>query len=304
MTLAEAFEAFRPRLELAESYQRVVEARHSAVRSYLEGNLPGARTQLIGSLQRKTRINPPKGLEGFDIDILVELGSFIRWLSPAEGGISCAAALEAGERALASNLIYRSKGIEEDRPAIIVPYTDGSYVEIVPAYRDRFPDHQPTGRAYLVPRTSRWVLADYDFDAAAISEANKNIGGRLIPCIKMLRAWRRNLAPALRTYHLEVLALSIIPEVLKYFQTNNLDVSWPKLLASFFTVGKEVIKQPAKIPGSLSEPADYYLTAAERNRLAELMKVCGEAAAASLQMNDTPAIERWRKILGDPFPAA
>jgi hypothetical protein len=55
MTVSEAFEQFLSGLGLDNSYQDIVEGRHAAVRDYLEGELPGARTQLIGSLQRHTR---------------------------------------------------------------------------------------------------------------------------------------------------------------------------------------------------------------------------------------------------------
>src|SRR5437660_12489940 len=76
MTVSETFEQFLSGLELDKSYQEIVEDRHAAVRDYLESRLPGVRTQLIGSLQRRTRIDPLTGLQDFDIDILVELFSF------------------------------------------------------------------------------------------------------------------------------------------------------------------------------------------------------------------------------------
>lgn len=75
MTVSETFEQFLSGLELDKSYQEIVEDRHAAVRDYLESRLPGVRTQLIGSLQRRTRIDPLTGLQDFDIDILVELSN-------------------------------------------------------------------------------------------------------------------------------------------------------------------------------------------------------------------------------------
>ena len=85
MTVSETFEQFLSGLELDKSYQEIVEDRHAAVRDYLESRLPGVRTQLIGSLQRRTRIDPLTGLQDFDIDILVELFSFERWALPGQG---------------------------------------------------------------------------------------------------------------------------------------------------------------------------------------------------------------------------
>ena len=303
MKLAEAFDVFKTRLELSDSYGDIVQRRHAAVRECVERALPFARTQLIGSLQRKTRINPLKGLDGFDIDILVELGSFDHWETP-ERGITCQTALGLGETAIASNLSYRKKGIEQDQPAIVVPYDDGSYVEVVPAYRDQFPNHIPIGRAYYVPRTGRWTLSDYDYDAEQISVANTKLaGGRLIPAIKMLKAWRRNLVPSLRSYHLEVLALGIVPVVVEFYRNSNLVLGWSQLLCHFFELAAERIAVSSAIPGSLSEPADYYLSGADRQRIASSMRSCCEAAKASLSCNDSQSIQLWRLILGEPFPA-
>ncbi len=304
MTLAEAFDVFRSRLELDGSYDEVIQRRHAAVRNCIERNLPYARTQLIGSLQRKTRIDPIKGLKDFDVDILIELGSFDHWASPPEG-ISCQAALDTGEGAIAASLKYRKKGIQEDQPAIVVPYDDGSYVEVVPAYRDQFPDHNPKGRAYFIPHSGRWTLADYDYDAEQISTANtERTNGRLVPCIKMLKAWRRNLVPALRSYHLEVLALGIVPVLVEAADNANVTLSWPNLLKYFFLIASDKIGQPARIPGSLSEPADYYLDASERGRIAQILQICGEAARAAESSSDTQAIQTWREMLGEPFPSA
>jgi hypothetical protein len=301
MTLAEAFDIFKSRLELNSSYDDIVQRRHAAVRECIERALPTVRTQLIGSLQRKTRIDPLQGLKGFDVDILAELGAFVVWAHPGQR-ITCESALEAGEKAIASNLKYRKKGIQEDQPAIIVPYDDGSYVEVVPAYRDRFPDHQPNGRAYYIPHSGHWTLADYDYDAEAISSANKQTNGRVVAAIKMLKAWRRNLVPDLRSYHLEVLALAIVPSVVKAYEAANATLTWAQLLVHFFTLATSRIQEPAIIPGSLSERADYYFTTENRQRIAQIMQTCGEAGKPDLSKTSAQDVALWRKILGEPFP--
>ena len=303
MNVGDAFAEFLRRLELDETYDKVVQDRHAAVRSVVEAGLPGVRTQLIGSLQRHTRIDPLKGLDGFDIDILVELGAFERFVFA--GGIKPDDALIIVETPVARSLRYRKMGAYEDQPTIIIPYTDGSKVEVVPAYRDAVPDHAPTGRAYWIPRNDRWVLADYDFDAQYIAGTNEACGKRLVPAIKMLRAWRRNRVDSLlRAYHLEVLAAASVPVVIAYYQQNGQVATWPRILAGFFACGIEAVKQSAKVPGSLSEAADYYLSPETRVVLSSEMSNMANWAAEASVAADSRAIEMWGAVFGKPFPGA
>jgi hypothetical protein len=67
------FVKMKQNLELNPSFDETIQVRHNAIRSSLENNGVAVRdTKLIGSLQRKTRIQPREGDE-FDIDILVIL---------------------------------------------------------------------------------------------------------------------------------------------------------------------------------------------------------------------------------------
>ena len=60
------FLKLKENLELSPSFDQIVQVRHSAVRSALENKAAAIRdTKLIGSLQRKTRIQPRQG-EQFD----------------------------------------------------------------------------------------------------------------------------------------------------------------------------------------------------------------------------------------------
>jgi hypothetical protein len=302
-TVPGAFTTFRGRLELDPSYDQVIQDRHAAVRSVIERFLPSARTQLIGSLQRRTRIDPLTGLQGFDIDILVELDHFVRFVP--SGGITPGDALNTVEASISSSLRYRKMGPQEDAPTITIPYTDGTKVEVVAAYRDRFPEHTPVGRAYWVPRAGSWVLADYDYDAKFISEMNAASGGRLIPAIKMLRAWRRHRAEALlRSWHLEVLAVASVPLVISYYEGRGMIPSWPRIIAGFFECAVADAQRATAIPGSLSEPPDYYLDPITRWMLTRELHAMAGATARARDGDDATAIAIWRDVFGKPFPGA
>lgn len=300
MTLAEAFVEFRQRLELDASYDAIIQQRHNAVRQFLVRHLPLARTQLIGSLQRRTRIDPQQGLQGFDIDILVELGGFQGFVS--QGGVGPSDAMDSMEIAVQGNANYRRMGAYEDQPTIIIPYGDGSSVELVPAYRDNTYLHNPRGRAYWVPRAGRWVLADYDFDAQYVSNMNQLYDRKTVPCIKMVKAWRRNLVPLLRSYHLEVLVCAILPGVIRAIEKQGSSLPWPLLLYGLFLNLQDAIYYPAQIPGSLSEPADYYLDNSDRQRIAKAAEVSTNYAKSAFDVPPTKAMQMWRELLGTPFP--
>src|SRR5579871_1462574 len=82
--LAEAFKVFKSNLELNDTFNKTIQARHISARSIIENNYPGAETKLIGSLARQTRIQPRPG-DDFDIDILVNVGEFHSWAAPGQG---------------------------------------------------------------------------------------------------------------------------------------------------------------------------------------------------------------------------
>jgi len=150
----QAFEVLRSRLELTKTLQDKVTSHHTAVREWLGTNKLTDETKLIGSLQRKTRIQPRAGKDIFDIDILVILGKFTSW---RQDGISPTHALNMVEAVLSENETYEKMGPETDSPAIVVEYTDKTKIELVPAYLDgigRGPNGIPTppaGRGYWVP---------------------------------------------------------------------------------------------------------------------------------------------------------
>src|SRR4051812_5093112 len=73
-----AFNRLKSNLELSESFQEKISQHHNAVRSVIHNTIPNAETKLIGSLARRTRIQPRES-DTFDIDILVELGEFASW---------------------------------------------------------------------------------------------------------------------------------------------------------------------------------------------------------------------------------
>lgn len=305
LTVAQAFNQFKSRLELSQSFQDEVTTHHNAIRKWIESYDLNIGTKLIGSLQRKTRIQP-RSEEIFDIDILIILGSFSKWVP--SGGIKPEDALEKVEDIVNEHGTYEKLGVETDNPTITFEYEDDVKVELVPAYRDQIgkaPDGTPTlpvGRGYWIPRNNKWAIADYDYDAEHISTSNENSDGYLIPTIKMLKAAKRNLFPLMKSYHLEVIATSILPFVVNYFKEQKWQITYPSLVYNFFLLGKDEVLKTTNIPGSKSPSADDHMTSIKKRELSELFGKIGGYCKTLFSLSDREAIQAWSKLFGPPFP--
>jgi len=304
-TISEAFSEFKSRLELSKSFQEKITVHHNAIREWIESYNPKIETKLIGSLQRKTRIQP-RSNDTFDIDILVILGSFERWVS--SGGIAPRDALDKVEDIISKHETYDKMGPETDSSTIIINYADNTKVELVPAYIDNIGQYTdrtpalPKGRGYWIPKRNRWALADYDYDAEYISKKNEETDRYLVPTIKMLKAAKRNLFPIMKSYHLEVLAVNIIPSIVSYLKNNGYQTSYPFLIYSFFLMAKDEIIKSARIPDSKSPNADEYLDHNAKYRLSEMLKKISDYCESLGKLSGREAIGGWRELFGEPFP--
>ena len=307
LTVEQAFQNIKSDLELSETLQDAVTTHHNAIRNWIELNDPSIKTQLIGSLQRKTRIQPCTNSDCFDMDILVVLDSFYNWLS--SGGISPTDALNRLENIVSENEQYERMGPETDSPAIVLEYADNTKAELIPAYIDRIghaPDGtptQPAGRGYWIPKNNRWVIADYDFDTEYIIKANAASNKYLIPVVKMLKSSKRNLFSVMSSYHLEALTAQIIPAVVQHYNNIGLGITFPQLISAFFDIAKTAVLSATKIPGSKSPYADTYMTSSQKTDLSNAFGKISAFCKQVVTMSGTNAIKAWHKLFGSPFPA-
>lgn len=307
--LHEAFQKFKTNLELNETFEDIIQRRHNAVRSVIENNGHSVdKTQLIGSLQRKTRIQP-KGGDVFDLDILVVLGSFYKWLRAGEtGGVTPQAAMGELRRIVGESDRYESMNPQQDQPTVSFEYQDDTKVELVPAYLDQIGEsqdgtpHSPVGRAYWIPENGQWVLADYDHDADHITAMNINADGWLIPTIKMLKAVKREHFPQLESFHLEIIAAHTIPALVSLRKKDSRPVSLPALITDFFNYAGSFLENPIKIPDSHSSHCllDAATKVVVSKKFEQLKNYC---IAVEKLGSDTAKLDAWRTLFGDAFPS-
>ena len=297
-TISQAFNEFKSKLELSKSFQEKITTHHKAIRDWIESYDPKIETKLIGSLQRKTRIQP-RSNDTFDIDILVILGKFHR-IATDGSGVSPSDAIDKVYEIIKEHGTYKKMDPSKDYPTVYIEYSDGTKVELVPAYKDFI--YEPKGQGYRIPKSYHELTsADYDYDAEYISKKNEETGGYLIPTIKMLKAAKRNLFPKMKSYHLEVLAVNIIPNIVAYLKNKGYSISFPFLVYSFFYIAKDKILKPVKIQGSKSPNADSY--SIDKNLLAEKFgEICNDCNSL-IKLDGRKAIKGWKKLFGEPFPA-
>lgn len=307
--IEDTFLKLKSNLELTQTFQDTISRSYNAVKAVVENNHNGVkRVVQIGSVGRKTRIQPTPGTNAsFDIDMLVVLGEFDRWV-PKGQGISKEMAMESVESAVKSAQRYASKNPERDNPTVTFAYENGVTIELVPAYIDKIgkmpdggPTYTPAGRAFWVPSRTGWQLADYEYEAAEITRVNGVCNGMLIPAVKMLKAAKRKHFPSMSSYHLEVIASQKIPDIIKTYEKQGVAATYPKIVASMLFHLDGWLDQEWNIPGSLSPTFSVPASAKAELQRDEgwLRKTVGNAYNAK---TDAEARQLWKLIFPDELP--
>jgi hypothetical protein len=299
-SISQAFSEFKSRLEISDTLENAIITHHTTIREWIESYDNKIETKLIGSLQRKTRIQP-RAKDTFDIDILVIFGGIYPW-KPGSIVVYPNEVLNELDKIMREHEGYEKMNPEKDFPTVIINYADGTKAELVPAYRDFI--NEPKGRGYYIPKSyNEWGRADYDYDANYISKKNQESDGWLIPTIKMLKAAKRNLFPEMKSYHLEVLATSIIPLLVKYYKNQNCQLSFPHLIYEFFLIAKDKVLKSCSIEGSKSPDASAYMGDYQKLNLADKFSKIANYCQSIIQLDGREGVEGWRKLFGEPFPS-
>jgi hypothetical protein len=305
--IEDTFLKLKSNLELTPTFAGIVSQRQNAVRSVIENNSTTIKkTRLIGSLLRQTRIQP-RPIDEFDIDVLVVLGSFDRWVSGA-GGISTQAAMNEVHRAVAVADRYAKLNPGQDHPTVTFDYAANIKVELVPAYEDAIalePNGAPrasNGRAFWIPaRNGTWELADYIYDAEYIAIINKDCNGLLIPTIKLLKAVKRWHFPAMKSWHLELIAVDLMPTMLREYQQHGLSPTYPLLVADALCRLHGQLVQSRQLPGSVTPP--FAIDAFGLADIGPKVQWLGEQARRAFEANtDMHKHQIWKSIFGEVLP--
>ncbi len=204
-----------------------------------------------GSYTRRTYVN---GLS--DVDVLLDLGEYTAADFPNKDDPQ--ALLKEMEALLRRRLPFTD--IRAGKMAVTVSFSDGSEIQVLPAFREgqgyRIPD--PHGDGWTVTRPREFLRL--------LTERSRRIGGGLRRCIKLAKLICGNQGVDVRSYHLENMAL-------KAFEQYAGPKTMPAMLRHFFSQAKVLALTPMPDVTGQETHVDRYLgTTAARQRLARQLR--------------------------------
>jgi len=283
-TVPQAFGELKSRLEITEPQHSTVSTRQQNVRAAVESSLRVRDSFLTGSYSRHTMIAP---LKESDIDIFIIL-------HPDYHETSGQANLLDRVKRVLKNTYPNTPDISRNGQAVTIQFTD-FVVDVVPAfYRE--------GGGYLIPNSAgqTWIATDPKKHVQILSDANSKHNGDLVPLIKMVKGWNRNIDRYFYSFHLEVLALQIL---------DGVTISdFPSGVRYFFDKGRSYIRDKNPDPVGYGGDVGAYLNtnpkiegAVSRFETAYDRAIRAEDYDRRGYVQD--AIDMWKKIFGQYFPS-
>lgn len=283
-TITQGFDQLRQNLEITDLQGETVSTRQQSVRSALDDGLTVLETFLTGSYRRSTMIAP---LKEADVDIVAVMDpSYYQW----DGQASL---LDKVKRVLLKRYPTTPK-ISRDGQAVTITFTDFC-VDVVPAFNRQ-------GGGYLIPDSiqKRWIETDPKRHVEIWAEANKKHGYKLVPIIKMMKAWNKMHSALLRSFSLETLTLQTL---------DGVTISdYPSGVRYVFDKARTRIRSGVFDPAGYGGNVASYLDTYEKVNqvVTRLESACQRAVdAEALDSRGRPdlAFDKWRMIFGDYFPA-
>jgi len=116
----------------------------------------------------------------------------------------------------------------------------------------------------------------------------------------MIKAIKRNYFPAMRSFHLDIMATAVVPALVEVRNQQRLAISYPDLLSDFFGYAPHFVSSSVKIAGSHS-PA-IPVTQEEINALTETFRQIKQYIDAFNAMpQESKKIEGWKLHIYHPY---
>ncbi|TKY92266.1 MAG: nucleotidyltransferase [Candidatus Methanomarinus sp.] len=223
-TILESFKKLKANLEITGLQHSTVSTRQQNVRKVIENELDVLDSFLTGSYSRHTMIAP---LSEADIDIFVILNpSYYE----EDGQVNL---LDRVKRVLLKTYTKTPK-ISRNGQAVTITFAN-FVVDVVPAFNRK-------DGGFLIPNSIKkeWISTNPKTHVEIMSNENDKHDGNLIPIVKMIKGWNKNINHAYVSFYLELLAINIF--------TNVTISDYSSGLRYFFDKGREVIKYKVKDP--------------------------------------------------------
>ncbi|MFH1563354.1 MAG: CBASS oligonucleotide cyclase [Nitrospirota bacterium] len=282
-TITASFQKLKENLEITGLQKSTTSTRQKNVRDVVANEMDVLDSFLTGSYARSTMISP---LVKADIDILIVLDPKYY---ESDGQASL---LDKVKRVLLKTYTKTPK-ISRNRQAVTITFTD-FIVDVVPAFNRE-------GGGYLIPGTVQkvWIATNPKIHVDVMASENKNHNGDLVPIVKMVKGWNKNINDDFVSFYLELLAIKIFKNV-----TIN---DYPSGMRFFFDKGREAIKykvqDPVEYGGQINPLRNCQTVDNAVGRFETAYNRAIKAEQYAKNGNTENAIDEWRKIFGDYFPA-
>ena len=289
ITVTEAFDKFRQRLELSETERKDAIRRHHDVRRCVRAEFDVSRDFLTGSYARHTKTKPLK-----DVDVFFCLdGKDWRDESPTN-------VLRAFEDCLADE--YGSASVAPGRRCVTVEFEkrnptvdeEGKVLSV-----DAVPALEANGVYELPDRIlGEWIKTDPAVHKAAATTKNREMDGKWIPLVKMLKRWNRSAgSPIKPSFLVEVMALELIDPPF---------TNYPSEIRRFLASALEGVMEDWPDPAGLGSPVSDQMTTARRTAAVATLRSAEVAAARAVRLEQQgkngAALALWREVMGKYFP--
>ena len=291
ITVSQAFEKFRKRLELSPTERQDAIRRHTDVRECVGDCFDVDRDFLTGSYARQTKTKPLK-----DVDIFFCLGEDdSHWRDKPPSAV-----LEAFETCLANK--YGATNVAPGRRCVTVTFdkrnpTVGSEGKVlsndaVPAY--------DIGKCYEIPDrdAGKWIKSDPDIHKQLATAKNTEIGGSWVPLVKMLKRWNRSTeGPIKPSFLIEVMALDL---------TDPPFTTYPAEVRRFFASALDGVRREWPDPAGLGSPVSDQMTQQRQEAAVTVLRSAEMSAARAVRLEQQgrngEALALWRQVMGNYFP--
>ena len=293
ITVAEAFEKFRQRLELSDTEQNDAIRRHNDVRDCIRAFFDVERDFLTGSYARHTKTKPLK-----DIDIFFCLGKKdSQWRDKPPRDV-----LDTFEKCLSAK--YGADSIEPGRRCVTVKFEkrnptadeEGKVLsnDAVPAYE--------LSDCYKIPDRDlgEWIKTNPDTHKAKATAKNKELDGKWVPLVKMLKRWNRSAdKPISPSFLVEVMAIELVDPPF---------TNYPSEIRRFFAAALDGILQDWPDPAGLGPPVSDQMTPHKRQTAVAALRAAEVKAARAVRLEQQgkngEALALWHKVMGKYFPTS
>jgi len=282
-TVAVSFDKFFENINLGGDHRETAKRRRDDIVKTLEKSFEIVEAFSTGSIPKYTALK-----EHADLDVMVALhyGRHIKDKTPSQ-------VLQSVRDVLAE---YRT-GVRKNGQAVTLSYNTWPDVDIVPVSRTVNDDGSVS--CYNVPdsNTGTWVKSRPKALAAKIESKSSDCGSNFRRIIKMIKHWSRIHSDYLASYHIEVLAINV-------FSGDLSDTAWQ--VFQFFENARKLLEQHLWYD---TGNADDYLSWSDRQEVLKRFDTAitksrdAWARAYDTNADHEGAIEIWRQIFGDKFPA-